>query len=115
MSGSDHASNEVVNEFFSVTPVTTSVEGLSLRVVSSSGGSQLESPQEVVGFLEVGSKGDDFVDQIFDAVNTVFAKSLFNDVVVGQGDSLSVVSSITSLVDQFADGLSGGVTQSNIG
>ncbi len=46
---------------------------------SSGGGIQFERPQEVGGLLEVGTNGEDFVDQILHANNTVLAKAALDD------------------------------------
>jgi len=91
------------------------VEGLSLGMVSSLGGSQLEGPKEMVGFLEVGTDGGDFVDQIFDGGDVVFSQLVRNDLVALNGDSLSINSGITSFVDKFLDGSSGGISKSDVG
>mmetsp|Transcript_60618 Transcript_60618/g.69214 ORF Transcript_60618/g.69214 Transcript_60618/m.69214 type:complete len:220 (-) Transcript_60618:34-693(-) len=88
---------------------------MSLVGVSSSGSAQFEWPQEVVSFLEVRSTGENFVDQIFNADDTVLAQNFFDDTVVGEGESLSVELTVTSLVDQISDGLEGRITVSDIG
>jgi len=87
---------------------------MSLVVESTLGGGKLEGPQEVVGLLEMGSDIVDFVDQIFNADDSVLTKSLFNDFVGSNGDSLLVDLTVTSLVDQVRDGVSGGVAESDI-
>jgi len=104
----------LINGFFSVTPITTLHEGVSLVAESTLGGSELEGPQEVVGNLEVGSDSVDFVDQIFNADDAVLTKSLFNDLVISDGDSLLVDLTETSLVNQVRDGMSGGISESDI-
>ena len=45
---------------------------MSLGVVSSSWWTELERPDEVVGFSEVGSDGLDFVDEILDTDDVLF-------------------------------------------
>jgi len=104
----------LVNGFFSVTPVTTLHEGVSLVVESTLGGAELERPQEVVSLLEVGSDIVDFVDQVFNTDDTVLTKNLFNNFVGSDGDSLLVDLSETSLVDQVGDSVSSGETESDI-
>jgi len=104
----------LVNGFFSVTPITTLHEGVSLVAESTLGGGELEGPQEVVSFLEVGSDIVDFVDQIFSADDAELTKGLFNDNIAGDGDSLLVDLTITSLVDQVRKSMSGGITESDI-
>lgn len=76
---------------------------------------KLEGPQEVVSLLEVGANGDNLVDQVLDGGDTVLAKSLLNDGVLRQSNSLLVDLTVTSLVDQLSDGSSRGVTVSNVG
>jgi len=87
---------------------------MSLVVESTLGGGKLEGPQEVVGLLEMGSDIVDFVDQIFNADDSVLTKSLFNNFVGSNGDSLLVDLTETSLVDQVGDSVSSGETESDI-
>lgn len=61
------------------------------------------------GLLEVWAGCDDFMDEIFNGENSVLAEVLLDDFVVGQRDSLLVDLSVTSLVDEFADGLEVGL------
>jgi len=104
----------LINGFFSVTPVTTLLEGVSLVAESTLGGAKLEGPEEVVGFLEVLSDSVDFVDQIFNTDDVELTKSLLDDFIGGNGDSLLVDLTETSLVDQIGDGVSGGISESDI-
>ena len=46
---------------------------------SSSGSSKFEGPDEVVGFFEVRSTGDDFIDQVFHTDDSVFSEDLFDN------------------------------------
>jgi len=87
---------------------------MSLVAESTLGGGKLEGPQEVVGFLEVSTNGEEFSDQIFDADDFVYSKNLFNDFVRGDGDSLLVDLSVSSLIDQIGDSMSGGIAESDI-
>jgi hypothetical protein len=82
---------------FSVSPISSSLEGVSLVGETSSWCSELEWPQEVVGFLEVWTDGIDFVDQILDASDTALAQNLFDDGVACQRNSLLVDLTIASL------------------
>lgn len=97
----------------SVPPVTSSLEWMPLLGKSSSWGSQLERPQKVVGFFEVGSDGMDFIDQIFEGSDSVLSETILNESIVGEGDSLSVDFTITSLVHEFLDGFTRGITTIN--
>jgi len=55
------------------------------------------------------------VDEILDAVDTLLSESLLNDGVVAKSDSGSVDLTETSLVDELADSVSGGVTVGDVG
>lgn len=44
----------------------------------------------------------------------MLAQDLFNDSVTSQGNSLLIYLTITSLEDEFSDGLSGRITKSNV-
>jgi len=87
---------------------------MSLVAESTLGGAQLERPQEVVGILEVSSDIVDLVDQVFNTDDIVLSKSLFNNFVGGDGDSLLVDLSVSSLVDHVGDSMSGGESESDI-
>lgn len=97
---SEHSVNEFVDSFLSVSEDSVSVVRVSLVFKASLGRVQFEWPQEVVSLFKVWSSTDDFVDQVLDGDNTLLAERVFDDTVVGQGDSTSVNLSISSLVDQ---------------
>jgi len=99
-------SDQTVDLVFSVAEVTTFNEVIRDTSVTSSWAGELEGPQEVVGSLEVWSNGKDFVDQIFDRLDTTFgANFILNDSIVGKGDSLAIDLAMSTLVDQFSDSL----------
>lgn len=75
---------------------------------------QLEGPQEVVCLLEVGSDGEDLVDQVLNADNAVLAKGVLDKLVVSQRDALLVDLAISTLVDKLTYGLKVGVTVSDV-
>jgi len=89
----------LVDELFSVSPISSSLEGVSLVGETSSWSSKLEWPQEVVGFLEVGTDAVDLVDQILNANDTLLAQNLFDNGVAGQRNSLFIDFTITSFKD----------------
>jgi hypothetical protein len=60
--------------------------------------------------LEVGSDGEDLVDQVLHADNAVLAEVGLNDGVVGESNALLVDLSISSLVDKLANRLQVGVS-----
>jgi hypothetical protein len=105
----------LVDVLFSVSPISSSLEGVSLVGESSSGTSKFEGPQEVVGFFEVGSNSVDLVDEVLDVVDSVGSQRFLDDGVGSKGDSLLVRLSVTSLEDEFSDGFSGRITECDIG
>jgi len=111
----DHLSEELVDLVLTVTEVAALDEVVNLLSPSTAGSVQLEGPQEVAGVLEVGSDGEDLVDQVFDADDSVLAEVAFDDVVVGQGGTLSLHLSESSLVDKFSDGLQVGGSPGDVG
>lgn len=101
--------------FLSVTKITTLNEVLELAGSESTVGvGQLEWPQEVAGLLEVGSDCEDLVDQVLHADDAILAKVVLDQLVVGQGNSLFVDLSISSLVDELTDGLEVGITVGDV-
>lgn len=85
------------------------------RTEAAVGVGQLEGPEEVAGLLEVGADSVDLVDQILHADNTVLAKVVLNQLVVGQSNTLLVDLAVSTLVDELADGLEVGVAVGNVG
>jgi hypothetical protein len=77
---------------------------------TSSGVAELERPQEVGSLLKVGADGEDLVDQVLNADDTVLAEATLNDGVVGESNALLVDLSISTLVDELTDGLQVGVS-----
>jgi hypothetical protein len=74
---------------------------------------ELEWPQEVGSLLEVGPNSEDLVDQILNADNAILAEAAFNESIVGESNALLVNLSISTLVDELADGLKVGVSVGN--
>lgn len=64
---------------------------------------QLERPQEVARLLEVGSNGEDLVDQILHAHDAVLSKVLLDKLVIGKRDALLINLAIAALVDELTD------------
>ena len=60
--------------------------------------------------FEVGPNGEDFVDKVLDGKDVVFSEYLLDHLVVGEGHSLFVDLSVTTLVDELADSLEVGFT-----
>lgn len=111
-----HLADELVDLVLAVTSVTAldEVEGLALGHTAGGAG-ELEGPEEVVGLLEVGSDGVDLVDQILHTDDTELAEALLDDLIVGQGDTLTINLTVTTLVDELADRLQVGLTVGNVG
>lgn len=111
-----HLADETVDVLLTVTGVTTLDVVLELASAETTVGvGQLEGPEEVVGLLEVGANSVDLVDQILHADNAELAEVLLDDLVVGEGSTLLVDLSVTTLVQKLADGLQVGVTVGNVG
>ena len=87
---------------------------ISFLVETTQRRAQLESPQEVVGLLEVRTNSSDFMDQIFHAGDTVFAQSLFDLAVASDTNTLIIDTAITTLVAQHLDSLQVRITPSYI-
>lgn len=110
-----HLADQSIDVLLTVTGITTLDEVPELpSMEATSGVGELEGPQEVGGLLEVGANGVDLVDEILDTDNSVLAKSVLNDLVVRQSDSLLVNLAVTTLVDELADGLEVRVTVSDV-
>jgi hypothetical protein len=90
-------------------------EVTTLHGHSTLGRRQLECPEEAVGFLEVGSNSDDFVDKIFHTDDAVLPEFLLDDGIRGKGNPLLAHLGKSSLVDQFANGAKVGLAVSNVG
>ncbi len=60
--------------------------------------------------LEVGTNGDNLVDQILHADNTKFAKVFLDDGVISKSNTLLVDLSVSTLVDEFTNALEVGVS-----
>ena len=88
---------------------------MSLLLPAVLWGVQLEWPKEVVSLLEGWSNSPDLVDEVLNAVDTLFTEGTGDDAVVSQRDSGAVNLSITTLVDQSADAITGWVSISDEG
>jgi len=115
---SHHLGDQVVDVLFSISLSTIALGVLvSFDLDTTVGGGELEWPQEVVGLLEVGTAGDDLVDDILNAGDTLVGELVAQKAVLGgssERDSLLVlVLKVTSLVDELRDGGSGRITISD--
>jgi len=110
-----HLADEIINLGFAVTSVTAFNEMESLALTeTTSGAGELEGPEEVVGLLEVRTDGEDFVDQIFHTDDTKLTKFLLDDLIVSEGNTLTLNLTMTTLVDEFTDRLQVGLTIGNV-
>lgn len=107
-----HLADELVDVLLTVTEVTSLNEVEELALVEATGWvRELEWPEEVGGLLEVWSDLVDLVDQVFHADNTVLAKVLLNDGVVGKRDAVLLAGlGVSALVDELTNRLQVGVT-----
>ena len=94
-----HGSDEMVDFLLSVSPVSIFDEGVVFIVPSTSRVVKLEGPQEIVSLLEVLLALSNLLNKVFNASNSEFSKVLLDDGVIGDGDSSSVDSDVTSLVN----------------
>lgn len=105
---SDHLADEAVDKLLSVSVGTEALsEGVSLYLESAERRAELEWPEEVIGFLELRAAGDELVDEVLNAVDAMASELTSDDAVVGEGNSTSVDSAVSSLIDQLGDGVSG--------
>jgi hypothetical protein len=106
-----HLSDQSVDLVLTVTEITTLHEVTELAgTETTSWVGELEWPEEVGGLLEVWSNSEDLVDEILHADNAVLAEVGLDDGVVGKSNALLVDLSISTLVDELADGLEVWVT-----
>ena len=102
--------NNRVDELASVSPVSSSVEGMSFVLVSTSWSSKFEWPEEVVGLFEMGTNCVNFIDKILNTGDVVFTQIFFNNFVIGKRKSLLVDFAVSSLVNEFTDRISGRIS-----
>jgi len=109
-----HFSDQIVDLIFSVSKISTIVEVLDNRFVSSLRTGQLERPQSSADLSESWTNSGDLVNDIFNAQDVVLSEVLFNDKIGSDGDSVSFNLQETSLVNQLSDGLEVGVSISHV-
>ena len=85
----DHALDKLINLLSTVSSLSTlkKVHKLGLRGESTTGTGKLEGPQEVIGLLEVGSNGPEFVNKVCNGGDSVLSENGLNDGVVRKRDS----------------------------
>jgi len=108
-----HFLDQIVDVLFSVTKVTSLNEVVGDFSPAASWARKFDWVQVVVDSLEVFADGVDFVDEIFNTADSIFAHGFFDDVVVGDFDPLSVNFDGSSFVDHVFDGFLGWVSPSD--
>jgi len=66
---------------------------------------EVECPESTIDVSKVWSDGVDFVNDVFNANASVVSETSLNQFVVGDCDALLVDLEVSTLVDQFTDGL----------
>ena len=85
-----HSSDQVVDLVLTVAKVTTLNKVIGDTSVTTIWCREFESPQEVIGALEVGSNGEDLMDQVLDGLETNVADVLLNNGIVVQSNALAI-------------------------
>jgi len=111
----DHQPEESVDLVLPVAEVTTLNKVVGLLSPSTGGVVQLEGPQEVRGILEVGANSQDLVDQILHADDSHLAELSLDDVVGGDGGTVSINLDKSTLVDEVTDRLEVGASVGDVG
>ena len=86
----DHLPQELIDLVLPVAEVSTLDKVVGLLPPSTGGIVQLEGPQEVGGVLEVGSDGQDLVDQILHTDDSHLAQLGLDNLVGGDGGAVAV-------------------------
>merc|ERR1719433_420813 len=111
----DHFLQEVVDLVLSAAEVSTLDKVVGLLSPSPSWVVQLEGPQEVGSILEVGSNSEDLVDQILNTDDSQLSQLVLNDVVGGDGSSVSIDLDISTFVDEITNSLQVGTPVGDVG
>ena len=100
-----HSSDEVVDEHFPVSMVTTLDEMPCLLAETSPSIAELERPKEVISLSEVGSHREDLMNEVLHADDATLAQRLLNDGVFSERYASPIHLAKSSLVDQLTDTL----------
>merc|ERR1719360_233703 len=111
----NHQLEEGVDLVLPVAEVTTLNKVVSLLPPSAGGVVQLEGPQEVGGVLEVGADSQNLVDQILHTDDAHLAELSLDDVVGGDGGTVTINLDKPTLVDEVTDGLEVGTSVGDVG
>jgi len=112
----DHTLDKLVDLLSTVSGLSSLKEVNKLGLVgeSSTGGCELERPQEVVGLLEVRSNSGKLVDEVSTALDSDGSNTLLNDRVVSDRDALLVELGESTLEDKLFDSGTGGVSVGDV-
>ena len=106
-----HLLDKLVDLVSLLTASTTFVEVIQLLTVkSASWRSELHWPQKVGDSLEVRTNSEDFVNDIFNALDTMLSQTSLDNSVGAERNSLTVNLAVAALVDKVADRLQTWVT-----
>ena len=98
-----HLPDQRIDVILPIAQITTLDVMLELPGTEAARGvAQLEGPEEIAGLLEVGSHGEDLVDEIFHAHDAVLTQARLDQSVVGQGNALLVDLAVATLVDELS-------------
>merc|ERR1719239_1916378 len=111
----NHLFQQLIDLVLTAAKVTTLDEVVDLLPPPTSGGVQLEGPQEVGRVLEVGANGENLMDEILHADDAKLAKSSLNQVVGGDGSAVAIDLDKTTLVHKLAHRLEVGSSPGDIG
>merc|ERR1719291_1266572 len=93
---------QLIDLVLTAAKVTTLDEVVDLLPPPTSRGVQLEGPQEVGGILEVGSNGQNLVDEILHTDDAELAQGALNQIIGGDGGAVAVDLYKSTLVHQLA-------------
>ncbi len=94
---------------------TTLDEVAALLGEAALGRGELEGPEELVDLLEVLADSEDLVDDVLDGEHISLAELVLNNLVISQGEALTIDLAVAALVHELADGLEVGVAPRNVG
>lgn len=101
-----HLPNKSIDVVFPIPVVTAFDVMLEFAGSESTGGiGQLERPQKVVCLLEIGSDGEDLVDQVLHTDNAIFTQVILDELIVGERNPLFVDLTIPTLVNKLTNRL----------
>ena len=110
-----HPPNEFVDEALPVTVVAT-LDVVNCLLSPAAGWIvQLERPQEIADFLEVGTHSEDLMDNVLHANDPVLSECLLDLTIAGERmSSMTIKLPIAPFVDEFPGTLEIGITPGNV-